>query len=99
MRFVVADKSSGVAVIATETPVERYDDSRGCVVREVLLMEGCRFRGGRDQIPIVDSHDDSTVRNILGSIQGMQINRSTGELFGKPAFASDPESQVIATIQ
>ncbi len=97
MRFVVADKATGIAVIATETPVERYDESRGCVVREVLLMEGCRFRGGRNQIPIVDSHDDSTVRNILGSIQGLQINRSTGELFGNPSFASDPDSQVIAT--
>lgn len=97
MRFVTSDKTSGIAVIATETPVERYDESRGCVVREVLLMEGCRFRGGRNQIPIVDSHDDSTVRNILGSIQDLQINRSTGELYGNPAFASDPDSQVIAT--
>lgn len=97
MRFVSVDKSTGVAVIATETPIERYDDSRGCVIREVLLMEGCRFRGGRDQIPIVDSHDDSTVRNILGSIQGLQVNRSTGELSGKPVFASDADSQVIAT--
>ena len=97
MQFISPPQENGMAVIATETPIERYDDSRGCVIREVLLMEGCRFRGGRDQVPIVDSHDDSTVRNIFGSIRGMKINRATGELFGQPSFASDADSQVIAT--
>jgi len=96
MRFVAASGSPGIAVVATETPVERFDDARGCVVKEVLLMDGCVFRGGRNQIPIVDSHDDSTVRNIFGSVQNLQINRTTGELFGTPSFASDGESQVIA---
>lgn len=87
---------SGHAVIATETPVERFDEDRGYVIREVLLMEGCQFRGGRNQIPIVDSHDDRTVRNIFGSVQGLTINRTTGELYGTPSFATDDEAQTIA---
>jgi len=82
-------------VIATETPVRRYDDERGCVISEVLLMEGVVLRANQNQIPIVDSHDDTTVRNIFGSIRGLQV--IDGELHGKPSFASDPESQVICS--
>ena len=83
------------AVIATENPVDRFDDESGQVVSEVLLMEGVEFRGGRSQIPIVDSHDDTTVRNILGSIQRLAVDHTTGELYGVPVFASDPDAQTI----
>ena len=89
-------QASGIAVIATETPIERWDEQRQMVVKEVLLMEGCVFRGGRDQVPIVDSHDDSTVRNILGSIQRMQIDG--GQLFGSPSWASTNDAQEAATL-
>ena len=88
--------NDGYAVIATETPVPRYDESKGYIVQEVLLMEGCEFRSGRNQVPIVDSHDDKTVRNVFGSMRDLEINRATGELGGTPSFASDEESQVIA---
>jgi hypothetical protein len=80
-------------VIATETPVRRYDEERGYVINEVLLMEGVILRTNQQQMPIVDSHDDSTVRNILGSIRGLQV--VNGELHGQPIFASDPEAQLI----
>lgn len=59
-------------------------------------MDGIEWRGGRDQIPIVDSHNDKTVRNIFGSIQKMQVDHTTGELIGVPVFASDAESQTIS---
>ena len=87
--------TSGVTdvVIATETPVRRYDEERGYVINEVLLMEGVILRTNQQQMPIVDSHDDSTVRNILGSIRGLQV--VNGELHGQPIFASDPEAQLI----
>ncbi len=85
------------AVIATETPIEKYDEQTDQVVREVLLMDGVEFRSGRNQIPIVDSHDDRTVRNIFGSIQNIRIDLNNGELYGVPVFASDDESQKIAT--
>jgi hypothetical protein len=82
-------------VIATENPIQRWDEQTKQVVNEVLLMDGIEWRGGRDQIPIVDSHNDKTVRNIFGSIQKMQVDYSTGELIGIPVFASDAESQTI----
>ena len=87
--------ASGVSdvVIATETPVRRYDEERGYVINEVLLMEGVVLRANQSQIPIVDSHDDSTVRNIFGSIRGLQV--IDGELHGQPSFASDPDAQLI----
>lgn len=83
------------AVIATENPIQRWDEQTQQVVNEVLLMDGIVWRGGRDQIPIVDSHNDKTVRNIFGSIQQMRVDTSNGELYGVPVFASDVESQTI----
>src|SRR5690606_23421787 len=82
-------------VVATENPVRRFDDESGQVVNEVLLMDGIELRGGRDQIPIVDSHNDTTVRNILGSIQRLRVDLTNGELYGVPMFASDPDAQTI----
>lgn len=96
MRFIDATQPSR-AVAATETPVQRYDEDMGTVVNEVLLMDGVQFRGGRDQIPIVDSHDDTTVRNIFGSFRNMRIDYGNGELIGEPVFASDEEAQTIAS--
>lgn len=98
LRMVQPRSERGVVVVATETPVDRFDDKRG-LYREVLLMSGVRFRGGRNQIPIVDSHDDTTVRNILGSVRNLTIDRNTGELFGEYAFsstldASDTEKKI-----
>jgi hypothetical protein len=84
------------AVIATENPIPRWDEETQQVVSEVLLMDGIVWRGGRDQISIVDSHNDKTVRNIFGSIQSMRVDHATGELVGVPVFASDVESQTIA---
>ncbi len=83
------------AVIATENPIQRWDEETKQVVNEVLLMDGIVWRGGRDQIPIVDSHNDKTVRNIFGSIQHMKVDGVNGELYGVPVFASDAESQTI----
>lgn len=92
----IAIASPTRAVIATENPIQRWDEQSKQVVSEVLLMHGIEWRGGRDQIPIVDSHNDKTVRNIFGSIQKMQVDHATGELIGIPVFASDAESQTIS---
>jgi hypothetical protein len=78
-------------VTATESPVMRYDESRGMTVAEVLEMDGIEMRAGQTQIPIVDSHDESTVRNIFGSLRNLSINGD--EFGGVPYFASDPDSQ------
>ena len=93
MRSLVvrAEGQSIRVVTATESPVMRYDDQRGMVVAEVLEMDGLEMRAGQNQIPIVDSHNESTVRNIFGSLRNLNI---TGDEFGGvPFFASDPDSQ------
>jgi hypothetical protein len=84
----------GRAVIATETPIDIYDQERGWI-KQVLLMDGVRFRNDKKQLPIVDSHNDKTVRNVFGSIRNIVIEG--GELLGSPDFASDPDSQIVAT--
>lgn len=87
-----AQQRSVQVVVATENPVERYDKNRNTVVREVLLMDGLRMKGGRTQLPIVDSHDRSTTRNVYGSVRNLRIERD--ELVGDASFASDAESQI-----
>ena len=84
----------GKAVIATETPIEIYDQQRGWI-KQVLLMDGAVFRNGKKQLPIVDSHNDKTVRNVFGSIRGITIE--DGQMIGSAEFATDDESQVVAT--
>jgi len=84
----------GRAVIATETPIEIYDQSRGWI-KQVLLMDGVVFRNGKKQLPIVDSHNDKTVRNVFGSIRNISIEGD--QLIGDPDFASDAESQIVRT--
>jgi hypothetical protein len=86
-----ASKRSVRVVTATENPVERYDNQRG-LFREVLLMSGIEMRMGRTSIPIVDSHDSSTVRNILGSLRNLSV--MDGQFGGEASFASDEESQI-----
>lgn len=93
LRAIGATPGVSDVVVATETPVRRYDEDRGYVINEVLLMEGVVLRTGQQQLPIVDSHDDTTVRNILGSIRNLRV--SGGELHGEPVFASDPDAQLI----
>jgi hypothetical protein len=95
MRFI-ENAAPGKAVIASETPIQRYDEERKIVVSEVLLMDGVVFRNNRNQLPIVDSHNDRTVRNIFGSIRNIHIDEVNGELYGEPSFASDDDSQIIA---
>jgi hypothetical protein len=84
----------GRAVIATETPIDIYDQDRGWI-KQVLLMDGVRFRNDKKQLPIVDSHNDKTVRNVFGSIRNIDIEGE--EMLGLPDFASDPDSQIVAT--
>jgi len=84
----------GRAVIATETPIDIYDQERGWI-KQVLLMDGVRFRNDKKQLPIVDSHNDRTVRNVFGSIRNIVIEGD--ELLGLPDFASDADSQMVAT--
>lgn len=79
-------------VIASENPVERYDDSTDEMIQEILLMSGVEYRAGKNQLPIVDSHDRSTVRNVLGSVRNIRVEGT--ELVGDASFARDTDSQI-----
>ena len=78
-------------VIATENPVERYDANSGQKYYEILLMDGVQFRTERFRLPIVDSHDRSTVRNVLGSVRDIKVEGT--QLVGVASFARDRDSQ------
>jgi len=83
-------------VIATETPVEMYDERVGVTYREILDMDGGKVRGERDRLPIVDSHDRNTVRNVLGSIRNVrkELHPELGMVMrGEASFARNDDSQ------
>jgi hypothetical protein len=86
-----AETKSVEVVVASENPIERYDAERDSVIREILLMDGVEFRTDRMQLPIVDSHDRSTVRNVLGSVRN--IRKEGTQLVGDATFARDSDSQ------
>src|SRR4030042_3882679 len=54
------------AVIATEAVVRVFDWNRLEVIEEVLLMSGCRIPPDR-QIPLLDTHDRTTIQKQHGS--------------------------------
>ncbi len=76
--------------LADESPVARNVD--GHTVNEFLLVYGCEFRGGKDRIPLLRG-DDSTVRNVVGSVTGLRP--SDGKLWGMLQFASDNAAQSV----
>jgi hypothetical protein len=78
-------------VVASENPVRRFCEERGMPVNEILAMDGVEFRTDRLQLPIVDSHNRSTVRNVLGSVRN--IRREGSQLIGDATFARDTDSQ------
>jgi len=60
------------AVIATETPVVVYDYNRWEPVCEVLLMSGVVLPENR-QVPLLDSHNRSSVAAIVGSSRNVRV--------------------------
>lgn len=90
-QYANADERSVPVVIASENPVERWDDNAGEYYQEILDMNGVKFRSNRMQLPIVDSHDRSTVRNVLGSVRNIRPDGT--QLVGDATFARDTDSQ------
>lgn len=69
------------ATLSTETPVTVFDWSAG-LIDEVLLADGGRFPA---QLPLLDSHDRSTLQAVMGSIK--EIQRSGNNWVGRLYFA------------
>ena len=57
-------------VITSEQPVYMWDGERGDFIPEVLLISG--MQGRAESIRLVDTHDTSSVRNILGSFRNIE---------------------------
>lgn len=74
-------------ILATDAPVDVYDWTQGRVIKEVLHTDGIT-KGA--QVPMLDSHDRSTVRNVLGSMR--ELKAGGGELRARAFFGSDPAS-------
>lgn len=62
------------AVMATETPCPMPDWRLGEMVDEILLMDGARFA---DQVPLLDSHDDSSILHQVGSTRSLRVEGQT----------------------
>lgn len=78
------------AVIATESPVTVYDWGRGALVQEVLRMDGIILPDNR-QLPLLDTHDRSSVSKIVGSCRDIRIE--DGKLIGRNYFAKSAEAE------
>lgn len=70
--------------LATNQSVRTFDYERG-MVDEYLLMGGVDLP---KQVPLVDSHQHDSIRNILGSIRDLKVEG--GELRGVAHFSDKP---------
>ena len=84
------DARSIPMVLATDAPIEVYSQERMDVIREKIELGGMEFGA---QVPLIDSHERETVRNVIGSIRDLQVR--DGKLIGRAYFASDQASRDI----
>ena len=80
-----AESRSVEAVIATETPTLVWDFNRGQLVEETLLMSGVRWPDN-GQVPLLDSHNRSSVRGVIGSCRDLRVDNK--QLLGRNYFAA-----------
>lgn len=78
------------ATIATEKPVMVFDLRRWEPVEEILLMDGLILPESR-QVPLLDSHDRSSVQKMLGSTRNLRVEK--GELVGTNVFSEKRDAQ------
>jgi hypothetical protein len=72
-------------ILATEEPARVWDWERFDVIKEIIVADGVMIpKNG--QVPLVDSHDRSTIENILGSVR--EIRTQGAEVVGRLYFAS-----------
>jgi phage head maturation protease len=77
-----------MSTMATENPVWVMDLRTWEPIREILLMDGATVP---DQVPLLDSHDRSSVTKVRGSTRNIRVDGV--ELVGDNHFASDADSQ------
>lgn len=77
-------------VLASEKPVKVFDWDTYDVVDEVLRMDGLTFP---EQVPLLNSHDRSEARSVIGSIRELKV--SGDRLEGRAYFASNEDAQQV----
>jgi len=82
------------AVIASDKPVMVYDYESRAMIQEILLPSGFRINGGRDSLPLLDSHRRDSVDRILGS--ATNLRRDGREVVAKIVFDDSPEAKRAA---
>lgn len=81
--------------LATESAIETLDLERMEIVREVLVLDGMDVP---KQVPLIDSHNRETTRNVFGSIRDLRVageGASLRNLDGR-AFFSRKQAAVDA---
>ena len=58
--------------LSTEQPALIFDFARFELVNEIIMSDGVIIPDNK-QIPLIDSHDRGTVKNILGSVRDFKI--------------------------
>ena len=58
--------------LSTEQPALIFDFARFELVNEIIVSDGVIIPDNK-QIPLIDSHDRGTVKNILGSVRDFKI--------------------------
>lgn len=76
------------AVLATEAPVLTAYLSKQGAVLESIRMDGAELP---EQMPLVDTHNRTTVRNQFGSVRNLRIEN--GELIGTLHFSSTADRE------
>jgi hypothetical protein len=77
-------------ILASENPVRVFDWETYEITEEVLRMDGLEFPS---QVPLLNSHDRTEARSVIGSIRDLQV---VGDrLEGKAYFATNSEAQEI----
>lgn len=77
-------------ILATEKPAKVWDWERWQEIDEVLSADGFKIYSG-EQVPLLDSHDRSTVDNILGSVRDIRTEGDT--VIGRLYFSETPEAK------
>ncbi len=83
------------AVIATENRVLVMDWGRWEIIEEILLMSGFRAPAN-GQVPLLDTHDRSTVQKQHGSTRNLRVEGD--KLIGRNFFSSSKDTEHAWTL-
>lgn len=76
--------------LSTEQPALIFDYYHFKLVREVIVSDGVILPDNM-QVPLIDSHDRGTVKNILGSVRDFKIENN--KVVGRLYFSKSKEAQ------